>query len=66
MRMSTGNFDSVSFSRSYTLFELRNLAKMKDITQNSLSYYSKQFVSVTPLKTLNNFLKLCCNEGHNV
>ena len=33
------------FSRSYALFELRNLAKMKDITQ--------QFVSATPLKRLN-------------
>ena len=33
------------FSRSYALFELRNLAKMKDTTQ--------QFVSATPLKPLN-------------
>ena len=40
MRISTGNF-----SRSYALFELRNLAKMKDTTVF--------FVSATPLKPLN-------------
>ena len=35
MRISTGNFYSFFF-RSYALFELRNLAKMKDTTQHSL------------------------------
>ena len=34
MCISTGNFDSNFFSRSYALFELRNLAKVKDTTQN--------------------------------
>ena len=33
MGISTGNFDSLFFSRSYALFELRNLAKMKDTTE---------------------------------
>ena len=33
MRISTGNFDSFFFSRSYALFELRNLAKMNDTTE---------------------------------
>ena len=33
MCISTGNFDSIFFSRIYALFELRNLAKMKDTTE---------------------------------
>ena len=37
MCISTWNFDSIFFSWSYALFELRNLAKMKDTTEHSLS-----------------------------
>ena len=44
MCLSTGNFESIFFSQSYALFELRNLAKMKDITVF--------LVSATPLKPL--------------
>ena len=33
MCISTGNFDSIFFSRIYALFELRNLRKMKDTTE---------------------------------
>ena len=47
MPISTGNFDSIFFSWSYALFELRNLAKMKDI------------VSATPLKLLNRVSCIC-------
>ena len=33
MHISTGNFDSIFFSQSYTIFELRNLTKRKDTTE---------------------------------
>ena len=62
MGISTGNIDSIFFSRSYALFELKNLAKMKDTTQNSFSS--------TPLKKLNriswNFvvMKVCIFAGN--
>ena len=46
------------FSRSYALFELQNLTKMRDTTVF--------LVSATPLKPLNKPLKLCSNEGPNV
>ena len=37
MCISTGNSDSIFFSGSNAPFELRNLTKMKDTTQNSSS-----------------------------
>ena len=57
--ISTGNFDSIFFSRSYALFELRNLAKMKDTTQTVCQRNSSETAQ-------QNFLKLYGNEGHNV
>ena len=58
MCISTGNFDSI-FSRSYALFELRNLAKMKDTTQHSL-------LAQLLWKCSTEFPETCSNEGHNV
>ena len=37
MCIATENVDSILFTRSNAIFELRNLAKMKDTTRNSLS-----------------------------
>ena len=47
------------FSQSYPLFELRNLAKMKDTTKTVCQCNSSE-------TTQQNFLKLCSNKGHNV
>ena len=55
MRISTGNFDSIFFSRSYALFELGNLTKMKDTTET----VGQRNISETAQQ---NFLKLCSNE----
>ena len=53
------NFDSIFFSWSYALFELRNLAKMKDTTetvgQHNFTETAQQ-----------NWVKLCSYEGLNV
>ena len=47
------------FSQSYALFELRNLAKMKDTTETVRQCNSSE-------TTQQNFVKLCSYEGHNV
>ena len=59
MRISTEHVDSFFFSRSNALIELRNLAKIKDTTETVCQRNS-------PETAQQNFLKLCCNEGHNV
>ena len=46
------------FSES-ALFELKNLAKMKDTTETVCQRNSSETAQ-------QNFLKLCSNEGHNV
>ena len=57
MCISKGNFDSIFFSELRP-FELKNLAKMKDTTQNSLS---AQLLEAPQ----QNFMKLCSYEGLN-
>ena len=47
------------FSRSYALFLLRNLAKMKDTTETVFQYNSSE----APQQ---NYMKLCSYAGHNV
>ena len=47
------------FSRSYALFELRNLTKMKDTTETVCQRNSSE-------TTQQNFVKLCSCEGHNI
>ena len=59
MRISTGNFDSIFFSRSYAPFEHRNLTKIKDTTETVCQPNSSETAK-------ENFLKLCGYEGHNV
>ena len=56
MCISTGNFDLIFFSRNYALFELRNLAKMKDTTETVCQRNSSK-------ATQQNFVKLCSYEG---
>ena len=59
MCISTGNFDSIFFSRTYALFELRNLAKMKDTTETVGQHNSTETAQ-------QNCVKLCSYEGHYV
>ena len=59
MRIPTGNFDSIFFSRSYALFELKNLANMKDTTETVCQ-------RISPETAQQNFVKLCSYEVHNV
>ena len=47
------------FSRSYALFEFRNLAKMKDTTEKVCQRNSSETAQ-------QNVVKLCSNEGHYV
>ena len=55
MSMSIGIFDSIFLSQSYSLFELRNLAKMKDTTETEYQRNSSETAE-------QNFLKLCICE----
>ena len=59
MCISIGNFDSIFFSRSYALFELRHLDKMKDTTKTACQH---NFFDTAQ----QNFMKRCSYEGHNV
>ena len=59
MSIFTGNFDSIFFSLNYALFKLRNLTKMKDTTKTVGQRNSSETAQ-------QKFLKLGCNEGHNV
>ena len=59
MGISTGNFDSISFSRSNAFFELRNLTKMKDTTETGCQCISSEAAQ-------QNFVKLCSYKGLNV
>ena len=59
MHTPTGNFDSICFSRSYALFELRNLAKVKDTTETVCQRNSSETAQ-------QNFVKLCSCEGHTM
>ena len=56
MRISTGNFDSIFFSES-RLYELRNLAKMKETTETVCQRNSYETAE-------QNLLKFCSCEGH--
>ena len=47
------------FSRSNSLFQLRNLAKMKDTTETVCQHNSSETAQ-------QNFLKLCGCEGHTM
>ena len=61
MCISTGNFDSVFFSRiyCYALFELRYLTKLKDTIETVGQHNSTETAQ-------QNRVKLCSYEGHNV
>ena len=59
MCISTGHFNSIFLLGAMPLFELRNLAKMKDTTV----FFCQRNCSETAQQ---NFVKLCSNEGHNV
>ena len=56
MRISTGNFVSIFFSES-RLYELRNLAKMKETTETVCQRNSSETAE-------QNLLKFCSCEGH--
>ena len=59
MRISTGNFDSIFFCSGYAIFELRNLAKMKDTAETVCQHNSSETAQ-------QNFVKLCSCEGHTM
>ena len=60
MRMSKGNFDSFFFSRSYALFEFRNLAIiMEDSTETVCQRNSSETAR-------QNFLNLCSCKVHTM
>ena len=63
MCTSTGHFDSIFFLGAIPLFELRNLAKMKDTTE-TVGQHNSTEMALSQQKCV----KLCTGsyEGHNV
>ena len=59
MCISTGHFDSIFFLGAMPLFEIRNLAKMKDTTETVGQHNSTETAQ-------QNSVKLCSYEGHTV
>ena len=57
--ISTGTFESIFLSRSFALFQFRNLAKMKETTETVCQHNSSETAQ-------QNFVKLCSYEGQTM